>query len=62
MTSKLETSLQRDIDQIRNKVIEMGNMAEQALQAGLDAIRENNRQQAYSVVLRDRYIDEMERQ
>ncbi len=62
MTSKLETSLQRDIDQIRSKVIEMGNMAEQALEAGLEAIRNNNRQQAYSVVLRDRYIDEMERE
>ncbi|MGD8774531.1 MAG: phosphate signaling complex protein PhoU [Syntrophobacterales bacterium] len=60
MPSRLEESLQRDIDQIRSKVIKMGTLAEGALRASLHALTESDRQLAYSVILRDRYIDELE--
>jgi len=60
MGSRLEESLQRDIDQIRSKVIKMGTLAEGALRASLHALTQADRQLAYSVILRDRYIDELE--
>jgi len=60
MASRLEESLQRDIDQIRSTVIKMGTLAEGALRASLHALTEADRQLAYSVILRDRYIDELE--
>lgn len=62
MTSYFEESLQRGIDLIRRKVIEMGNLAERALQGSLQALIERNRQLAYSVILRDQYIDELEKE
>jgi hypothetical protein len=46
MTSFFEESLQRGIDLIRRKVIEMGNLAERALQGSLQALTERNRQLA----------------
>jgi len=60
MGSRLEESLQRDIDQIRSKVIRMGTLTEGALRASLHALTQADRQLAYSVILRDRYIDELE--
>jgi phosphate transport system protein len=60
MQSHLEESLQQDIDLIRNKVIEMGGLAESALKTSLDAIENNDRQLAYAVILKDHYIDELE--
>jgi len=62
MASYLEESLQRGIDLIRSKVIEMGNLAEHALQGSLQALVERKHQLAYSVILRDQYIDEMEKE
>jgi phosphate transport system protein len=62
MASYLEESLQRGIDLIRTKVIEMGNLEERALQGSLQALVERNRQLAYSVILRDQYIDELEKE
>ncbi len=62
MPSQLEKSLQRDIDRIRDKVIEMGELVEHALRSSLQALTERNRQLAYSVILRDRYIDELEKE
>lgn len=62
MPMRLEESLQRDIDLIRSKIIEMGRLAEQALETSLAAINERNRQYSYSVILRDRYIDELEKE
>ncbi|HEX9654976.1 MAG TPA: phosphate signaling complex protein PhoU [bacterium] len=58
----LEESLQRDIDQIKDKVMEMAGLAETALRTSLQAINEKNQQLAYSVILRDRYIDELEKE
>ena len=62
MQSHLEESLQHDIDAVRSKVIQMGELAESALQASLEALGNKNRQIAYSVILRDRYIDEAEKE
>ena len=56
----LEESLQRGIDSIRGKVVEMADLSERALKASLQALTEQNRQLAYSVILRDQYIDELE--
>ena len=58
--SHLEESLRRGIDLIRSKVLEMAELSERALKASLQALVEQNRQLAYSVILRDQYIDELE--
>ena len=52
--------MKRDIDLIRNKVKEMAYLDARALGASLQAFVERNRQLAYSVILRDQYIDELE--
>lgn len=62
MVSRLEETLRRDIQQIRSKVIKMASLAEGALRASLSALLESDRQLAYSVILRDRYIDELEKE
>ncbi|MGO8927904.1 MAG: phosphate signaling complex protein PhoU [Limisphaerales bacterium] len=48
------------MDHIRSKVAEMAGLSERALEASLRALVERNRQVAYSVILRDQYIDELE--
>ena len=58
--SHFEESLQRDVDLIRSKVAEMAGLSERAIEASLRALVERNRQLAYSVILRDQYIDERE--
>lgn len=58
----LDENLQRSIDFIRRKVIDMSALAEQALKSALQALVEGNRTLAYSVVLRDQYIDEAEKE
>lgn len=40
--------------------MEMAGLSERALKASLEALTERNRQLAYSIILRDRYIDELE--
>jgi len=62
MQSHLEERLQKDINRIRDKVIEMGNLVERGLELSLKAIKEKKHQLAYSVILRDRYIDNLERE
>jgi phosphate transport system protein len=56
----LEQSLQRDINLLRSKVAEMASLSEGALKASLQALVGRNRQLAYSVILRDQYLDELE--
>ena len=58
--SHFEESLQRDRDLIRGKVAQMAGLSERALEASLRALVERDRQLAYSVILRDQYLDEME--
>src|SRR5437667_8378929 len=62
MLSHYEESLQRDIKLIRKKILEMSGLAERALKSSLQALVERNRQLAYSVILRDQYVDEMEKE
>ena len=60
--SHLEETLQRDIDRIRGKVTEMAGRAERALKDALQALLEGNRQRAYTIILRDKHIDELEKE
>jgi phosphate transport system protein len=62
MTTHYEESLQRDIDRIRGKVTEMGGLADLAFRDCLRALKDLNRQLAYSVILRDQRIDELEKE
>jgi phosphate transport system protein len=62
MATHYEESLQRDLDRIRGKVTEMTGLCERALKDCLQALRERNRQLAYTVILRDRRIDELEKE
>jgi phosphate transport system protein len=61
MANHYEESLQRDIESIRQQVVEMSALAEHALRDCVRALSENNRQLAYAVILRDQYIDEKEK-
>jgi phosphate transport system protein len=62
MNTHYEETLQRDIDRIRRKVTEMAGLGEHALRSCLQALGERNRQLAYSVILRDQRIDELEKE
>jgi phosphate transport system protein len=62
MNKHYEESLNRDIDLISRKITEMGALAERALKRCLRALGERNRQLAYSVILRDQRIDELEKE
>lgn len=62
MATHFEASLQRDIDRIRQRVLIMGSLAETALRDSVTALREANRQMAYAVILKDRHIDDAERE
>jgi phosphate transport system protein len=55
-----EESLQRDINRIRSTVTEMAKRVEEALSRSIRALVEKDRRLAYSVILRDQYIDELE--
>ncbi len=61
MPLQLEEKLSKDIEKIRDKVVEMGELAEKAVADSTQAIREDDHQLAYSVILRDSYIDELEK-
>ena len=62
MGTHLEESLQNDLDRIRGKVSDMSVLAERALRDGMKALRDRNRILAYSVILRDQHIDELEKE
>src|SRR5215470_3223950 len=62
MNTHYEETLQRDIDRIRRKVTDMAGLAERALRSCLQALSDRNRQLAYSVILRDQRIDELEKE
>jgi phosphate transport system protein len=57
-----EETLERDIRRICEKVTEMGALAVAANQRCVRALTEGNRQIAYSVILRDQRIDELEKE
>lgn len=54
--------MQRNIDLIRSKVLAMAALDEKALEACVKALVERNRQLAYAVILRDHYVDELEKE
>jgi len=60
MASHLEATLQEDLEEIRGKVILMGRLAEAAVRSSIQAVLGKDRQGAYGVILRDRYIDRAE--
>jgi phosphate transport system protein len=60
LPTHLEASLQRSMNHIRAKVAEMAGRGERALKTGLRALLERDRRLAYSVILHDQYIDELE--
>ena len=62
MPTRLEESLESDIERIRQKVLEMSSLAERALRDSVKALVENSQQTAYAVILRDQYIDEKEKE
>lgn len=62
MATHLEESLQRDINLIRGKVLEMSGLDEAALRKSLKALLERDLQRAYSVILQDKNIDELEKE
>src|SRR5437016_1238545 len=62
MATHLEQSLQRDIDRIQSKILEMSGRAQHALERCLQALQQRNRRLAYSIILRDHYIDELEKE
>jgi len=61
MSSHLEESLEKDIQEIRDEVRAMSAIAERSLRDCARAFVENDRQLAYAVILRDQYIDEKEK-
>ncbi len=60
--SHYETSLQRDLDRLRAKLAEMAERAERSLRDGIAALMAGDRQHAYSVILRDTFIDALDRE
>jgi len=62
MPTRLEESLERDIENIRQHIREMSALAERALRECVQALRDGDRQRAYAVILRDQYIDEKEKE
>ena len=62
MSTHLEESMQREVDRIRGKLTEMSALGEKALRDCVKALVDRNRQTAYTVILRDQYIDELEKE
>lgn len=62
MKTLLETALQQDLEQIRSKVTEMGQLAARAIEESIRAMVERDRQLAFAVILRDTFVDELEKQ
>ncbi|HTD66345.1 MAG TPA: phosphate signaling complex protein PhoU [Candidatus Limnocylindria bacterium] len=61
-TTHYEEHLNRDVDLIRSKILAMAQLADRALRDSLQALVEKNLTLAYSVILRDQYIDELEKE
>ena len=54
--------MQRDMDNIRAKITRMMELAVQALNDALTAVVQGNRPMAYRVILRDQFIDQLEKE
>ncbi|HOC42810.1 MAG TPA: phosphate signaling complex protein PhoU [Thermoanaerobaculales bacterium] len=62
MTTHLEAMLQQDLERIRLKVVEMGDLAERAIRASIRSVLERDRQLAFAVIMRDQFIDQAEKE
>lgn len=62
MTAHLEQTVQRDVDRIRGKIAAMAVLTERALNDAVQALGQRSRQLAYSIILRDQRIDELEKE
>lgn len=62
MKGHLEASLQEDLEEIRGKFAEMGQLVEAAVRVSIRAVLRKDRQLAYGVILRDSFIDDAEKQ
>ena len=60
--SHYESSLQNDLTRLHGKLAEMAARNEQSLRDGLTALLTNDRQLAYSIILRDTFIDALDRE
>lgn len=60
MSTHYEASLERQIEQLRQLVLEMAARAQSSLDYCITALEKADRQLAYAVILRDRYIDELD--
>lgn len=58
----LEASLQQGLDDIRTRLLKMGHLCEVALNKALAALEERDVLGAQAVILRDRLIDQLERE
>ncbi len=57
-----EATLQHDLDRLRSKLSEMAGRSEQSLRDCIVAVMAGNRQLAYSIILRDTFIDALDRE
>jgi len=62
MATRFEESLERDVERIRQEILEMSSLAERALRDCVETLKDGDRQRAYAVILRDQYIDEKEKE
>ena len=62
MGSRLEASLQHDMDLIRAQVRKMAGQCERAIRGALHALMTGERQPSYVIILRELHIDESEQQ
>ncbi len=62
MPTHFEESLQRDINRIRGKVVEMADLDVHALRGCMKSLTEKDRVLAYSVIFGDQRIDELEKE
>jgi hypothetical protein len=60
--SHYEASLEVDLTRLREKIREMADRNEHSLRDGLAALIRHDRQLAYSVILRDTFIDALDRE
>ncbi len=60
--SHYETSLQHDLTRLHTKLTEMAGRTELSLRDGIAALMAGDRQVAYSIILRDTFIDALDRE
>lgn len=57
-----EEALQKDVAHIRGQVRRMGQLCENAIRQCVEALRTRDRKLAYSIIIRDQWIDQLEKE